>query len=285
MQPSEAPPPYKEAVSGTSSTLQVPGRTRSGIPPQLRRSMEDENRPIPEGWVRQFDHRENHQFFVDTRTNPPRSIWHHPYDDEQYMLSLTPEERSRIQDLGRIPTNADIEAESSYDESAEPSLPSAAAPGTGTTGQPVGAKKLGRRMKDALTNTTHEQREARRRQRDEEERRAYEVHQRFRTAMTKAAQTGEPQLLGRDSEDREVYIEPPYGPGNGFAGDRMYGGRAYGYNPFAQGLYGYPDARFLRPTQPYSRPLGYGYGGGYGGGLGMPLMGLGGGFMLGSMLF
>ena len=103
--------------------------------------------------------------------------------------------------------------------------------------------------------------------------------------MARAAQTGEPQLLGRDSEGRDVYIEPPYGAGCGPAGGPTYGDRAYGYNPFMQGPYGYPNASFIRPTQPYSRPLGYGCGGGYDGGLGMPLMGLGGGCLLGSLLF
>jgi hypothetical protein len=246
--------------------------------------MEDENRPVPEGWIRQFDPSENHQFFVDTRTSPPRPIWHHPYDDEQYMLSLSAEERSHIQETNRVP-NAAVEGESSNDEFNEPEQPSAIARGLDATGQPVGTRKLGRRMKDALTNTTHEQREARRRMREEEERRAYEVHQRFRAAMAKAAQTGEPQLLGRDSDGRDVYIEPPYEGGSRLAGAQMYGSRAYCYNPFIQGPYGYPNARFTRPTQPYSRPLGSGYGGGYGGRLGMPLMGLGGGLMLGNLLF
>lgn len=260
--------------------------------------MEDETRPVPEGWVRQFDAGENHQFFVDTRSNPPRSIWHHPYDDEEYMLSLTSQERDRIHNINRGPTHADMEAESSNDEGPEP-LPqrTAAGPGPGAPGhEPEGARKIARRMKDALTNSTHEEREERRRQRDEEERRAYQVHQRFRAAMAKAAQTGEPQLLGKDSEGKEVWIEPPYGSGGGFAGGNGYGGRGYGYNPYQQGPYTYPNSRFLRPQQPYYRPLGYGYGGGYGGGfgggyggglgMGLPLMGgLGGGLMLGSLLF
>merc|ERR1712093_72828 len=58
---------------------------------------------------------------------PPRSIWHHPYDDEQYLSSLTPDERSRIQSLHRVPTPADIQAESSGDDehgsSSHPPLP------------------------------------------------------------------------------------------------------------------------------------------------------------------
>ncbi|KAF8758943.1 Rhamnogalacturonan lyase B, N-terminal [Rhizoctonia solani] len=37
-----------------------------------RHSMEDESRPLPKGWV-------------DTKTNPPRSIWVHPFEDEQFQ--------------------------------------------------------------------------------------------------------------------------------------------------------------------------------------------------------
>jgi hypothetical protein len=47
----------------------------------------------------------------------------------------------------------------------------------------------------------------------------------------------------------------------------------YGVNPYGQGVYGHPNARFLRPD--------YGYGGGYR----LPLLGgLGGGLLLGSLL-
>ena len=39
-----------------------------------------------------------------------------------------------------------------------------------------------------------------------------------------------------------------------------YSDSAYKYNPLMQDLCGNPNARSIRPTQPYSRPLGYGYG-------------------------
>ncbi|ELU44848.1 rhamnogalacturonase B [Rhizoctonia solani AG-1 IA] len=71
-----------------------------------RHSMEDESRPLPKGWVRDYDHacvfpqslihhepyscvirrnRNKHHFYVDTKTNPPRSIWVHPFEDEQFQ--------------------------------------------------------------------------------------------------------------------------------------------------------------------------------------------------------
>ncbi|KAG8906614.1 hypothetical protein FRB99_006484 [Tulasnella sp. 403] len=74
MSPSNAPPPYE-------------GREHDAVPmPDATRiSMEDEERPLPAGWIRQFDSASAHHFYVDTQSNPPRSIWVHPLDDEQYI--------------------------------------------------------------------------------------------------------------------------------------------------------------------------------------------------------
>lgn len=287
-EPTEPPPPYESQPSKPQihdTNLEVPYKTRSGIPPSARRSMEDEARPLPSGWVRQYDSKSSHQFFVDTNSSPPRSIWHHPYDDETYLSTLPPAERERIHGIHnkdhQSHSPADYEVESSADEREE---------------HIGGAHKFGRKMKDKLTNSTHQEREAKRRQREQEEQRAYELHQRFRAAMARAEQTGEPQLLGKDHEGKDVYIEPPQNmgfPGRGGRGMGAYEGGGYGYNPYNQGPYSNPDARFLRPQVPYGRPYGGGYGGGYGygGGLGMgmPLMmgagmGLGGGMLLGGIL-
>ena len=115
-------------------------------------------------------------------------------------------------------------------------------------------------MKNVLTDTTHGQRKARRWQREDEKHRACAAHQRFHAAMAKAEQTNEPQLLGKDFERGDIYIEPPYEVESGFARSPSYSDSAYKYNPLMQGLCGNPNARSIRPTQPYSRPLGYGYG-------------------------
>ncbi|PSS37569.1 hypothetical protein PHLCEN_2v585 [Hermanssonia centrifuga] len=73
-------------------------------------SYEDE---LPFGWVRQIDERTNHAFWVsalrlvlqltvvisinqvDTKAKPPRAIWIHPYEDEQF-LNEHPEVRDRL---------------------------------------------------------------------------------------------------------------------------------------------------------------------------------------------
>jgi hypothetical protein len=238
--------------------------------------MEDEHRPLPAGWVRQFDPIEQHQFFVDTNANPPRSTWVHPYDDEEFLATLSPEERQAHGRVHRTMTLDDVAAESSDDEAGGHAKlpPRPTKGGSSTEGQPKGLHKITRKMKDALTSSTHEDRQRQRAQRAEQERRAYIAHMQARQAMLRALQTGEPQFLCKDRQGRDVYIEPPSGP-------RAPTG-AFGYNPYAQGVYGNPNARFLRPAGPYGRPYGYGYGGG----LGAPVAaGFLGGALLGGLMF
>ncbi|KAF2687965.1 hypothetical protein K458DRAFT_415039 [Lentithecium fluviatile CBS 122367] len=284
--PAEPPPSYESVTSSTPNppvrrvSTDGPGsRTeRNGIPPEHRRSMEDENRPLPEGWVRQFDAQEQHQFFVDTTKNPPRSTWVHPYDDEEFLATLSPEERKVYGRMHRTMTLDDVAAESSDDEGGgHTRLPPR--PGQGTAGassgdQLKGIHKITRKMKDKLTGTSHEQRQQHRIQRSEQERRAYIAHLQARQAMVRALQTGQPQFLCKDRQGRDVYIEPPSGPRAPMG--------AYGYNPYASGIYGNPNTRFVRPAGPYGRPYGYGYGGG----LGAPVAaGFLGGALLGGLMF
>ena len=74
-----------------------------------------------------------------------------------------------------------------------------------------GKQSYGRRLKDKLTGTTHEQREQERYRRNQEEDEAYRQHMHVRRAMTLAEQTGEPQFLGKDNQGFDVYLEPSYG--------------------------------------------------------------------------
>jgi len=290
--PDTAPPSYEAATAGGSSTphrlsSEIPAARieRNGIPPERRRSMEDENRPLPPGWVRSFDPEEHHQFFVDTTKDPPRSIWVHPYDDEEYLSSLEPSERQKLKRFHRTLTLEDLAAEDSDTEDHHPNATSSSSanrqelpprPNAGTQGQGeqlTGIHKFGRKMKDKLTHTTHEQREQERRRRAEEERKAYMLHLKARQAMIKALETGEPQFLCKDAQGRDLYIVPPGGMGAPRGG--------LGLNPYAS-AYANPNVRYMRPAMPYRRPYGYGYGGG----LGMPVAaGFLGGAMLGGLMF
>lgn len=295
----DAPPSYEAATASSAEPTQGirrvstdgPGarRERNGIPPEHRRSMEDLTRPLPEGWVRSFDPTEQHQFFVDTRADPPRSIWTHPYDDPDYLATLSPEERQKHSRMHRTMSLDDLAAESSDDDDdngphhtsqqQRQTGPPATLPESGEPG-PKGLHKFTRRMKDKLTASTHEQRQAERRHREEQERRAYQQHMKMRQAMIRALETGQPQFLGKDQQGRDVYLEPQARPRGAYAN----GG--YGYSPFGQGMYASPSARYMRPMGPYGRPYGYGYGGGLGGGLGAPLAaGMLGGAVLGGVLF
>jgi hypothetical protein len=283
--PSEPPPSYETATGSSSApepgihrvSTDGPGNRleRNGIPPDRRRSMEDEMRELPPGWVRSFDPQEGHQFFVDTRANPPRSIWVHPYDDEQFLSTLSPEERKRHTRMHRTMTLQDLAAEDSDHEELPP-RPGKAAAGAGSSAdsQPKGLSKFSRKLKDKITGQTHDEREQQRIHRAEQERQAYLAHLRARQALMKAIQTGEPQFLCKDQQGRDVYIEPPRGA---FAPRG-----AYGYNPYAQGPNMNPNVRIVRPMGPYDRRGGYGYGGG----AGLPIAaGFLGGAMLGGALF
>ncbi|EPQ28044.1 uncharacterized protein PFL1_04371 [Pseudozyma flocculosa PF-1] len=310
-QPQEAPPSYDQAKAqpssqpaGTSSAATA-ATTSGGLlsAPSVaeeRRSMEDMLRPLPKGWIRQWDPESHHNFFVDTQANPPRSIWVHPFDDDQFQREHPDEvrkERERLERENLVHAETDDDDDEHQhlgaaskgkpsSSSGKPHLGAAAVGGGGvgaaagssssasaSTQQPKGMKKFGRTLKDKMTGTTHEQREQQRRQREAAERRAMEQHQMIRNALIRAAQTGQPQFLGRDQQGREIFAQPP--PPGAF---RM--GPSLGYGPYQtmNGPYG--------GYGPYSRPMGpYARGGGMGMG-GMPILGgLAGGMLLGGLLF
>jgi hypothetical protein len=236
--------------------------------------MEDEMRELPPGWVRSFDPETAHQFFVDTRANPPRSIWTHPYDDEEFLNTLSPEERKKHTRIHRTMTLEDLTAEDSDAEDQLPPRPTSKGKDAAASGELSGIHKFSRKLKDKMTGQTHEEREQARARRAEQERQAYLQHVRTRQALLRAMETGQPQLLGKDRQGRDVYIEPPHGP---------YAPRgAYGYNPYGGRQFGNPGVRYMRPAGPYGRPYGYGYGGG----AGLPIAaGFLGGALLGGALF
>ena len=249
------------------SGLQVPStyshqnQTYNEIPPTYQRSMADESRPLPEGWVLTYNPESEHQFFVDTTSDPPRSIWHHPYDDEKYLATLSSAEREKI---GRPSKTTDTkntigEHTAFQDRSFEPGLSSQDnanyLPPRPTGTQSQGLQKYSRKLVDRLTHTTHNEREQHRQMREQEQRNVYDQNLRMRQAFARATETGEPQYIGKDQTGRDVYLEPPYGPtSNG----------AQGNSPYTQGPYANPNARFLKPAGPYNRPRGSGTGRGYG---------------------
>ncbi|KAI1619229.1 hypothetical protein EDD37DRAFT_304962 [Exophiala viscosa] len=287
--PAEAPPSYAVATGSStasskpqaSSRLQVPSE-KNGIPPHDRRSMEDLQRPLPEGWVRSYDSHANHQFFVNTKEDPPKSYWEHPLDNRDVLKSLSTEERERLQDEeNRIREHAAHTPEHSDDE--HHAYP-ADLPERPQASRNPSKKTFGEKLKDKVTGSTHEERVKQRAQREKEEREYYEAHMRLRQAMQKAEMTGQPQFFAKDKDGKDIYIEPPSGMGSGYNG---YGAQGYGINPYSSGPYGpgsysQGNARYIRPGYQYGRPYGA-YGGG---GLGLPIAGgLMGGMLLGGLMF
>ncbi|EGP83673.1 unnamed protein product [Zymoseptoria tritici ST99CH_1A5] len=334
--PNEPPPSYTQATgssttsaAGSSSNptasthdshLNVPGASSSSsIPEAYRRSMELEARPLPEGWVRTLDTESGHQFYVDTRATPPRSTWDHPYDDEQYLATLSGPERERIEQenmtsyLGNgkhdpsmediIHGHSDLEDDAG-DHKSKPKFNGAPVAGGAAAGSAAASssahsdlpprptdgkgkgkdgRSFGRKFKDKVTGTTHEERSVARAKREEEEQKMYEQHLRIREAMQKAMRTGESQYLGKDRNGEDVWLQPPprgqmaYGGGFGGGGMMGYPGAGRMVNPYMSGPYA-PGGMYNRPMAPFGRR---GYGGGTG--MGMPIA-LGGGLLAGGLL-
>ena len=250
----DQPPSYQQALGSSTASQKLGVPSNSRIPPPHRRSMEDEGRDLPHGWLRQYDHTADHHYYVDTTSDPPRSIWHHPYDDMTYLQTLPFEERERVQAIHRRePSRDDIVAAESDVDDPDSAFPNELPPRPGKSNHnnheqgSTGIKKYGRKLKDKLTDTTHEEREAERRLREQEEEEMYRRHQQVRRAMQQAWETKQPQLLGKDKDGKDVYIEPPTGGPYQQAGPG-----AYGYNPSAQGPYQQPNARFVPPISPFS---------------------------------
>ncbi|KAK7993455.1 hypothetical protein PG989_006836 [Apiospora arundinis] len=292
---SQDPPSYEQAVG----TARLSQRERNGISAQRRRSIEDESRPLPDGWVRTFDPENHHQFFVDIRADPPRSIWHHPYDDEEFLNSLPLQERERLGGLTRHPSKKDIAAETTDEEEGDSSHHTRAGAAheapphqQGSSSKP---RSFGRKMKDKITGTTHEERNAERARRQEREQDLYRQHELFRRGLAAAIQTNKPQLLGQDDDGMDVYLEPPDSNFPGVTSVRQlspsleevfYAADAPGVPRggaarAADILFVVPWGR--GPFGPYNRPMGMGYGGGIGM---MPMaLPLFGGMALGGMMF
>ncbi|KDE02474.1 hypothetical protein MVLG_06969 [Microbotryum lychnidis-dioicae p1A1 Lamole] len=233
-------------------------RRTTGVDEKTRRSMETELMELPKGWVREFDASSQHVYYVDTTKDPPRSIWVHPYEDPEYLASIPDTERSRLFN----------ESDPQYEQGSHSAHASTS---TGSSSHPQKQpekRSFGRKLKDKMTNSTHEERQAERKRQAEEEMKRHQAYIRRRKAMLEASQNG--TYAPTYAAPQTMYVRSggygPYGGGFGGYGRPMYGGG-------------------------YGRPMcggGYGYGSPYGGrGLGGAGMGAGllGGVLLGGLLF
>lgn len=107
--------------------------------------------------------RSGHQFFVDTKANPPRSIWTHPFDDEEYIRSIPDSQShqpSSQQQYGREATPSLSQAEIHERRQAQDNRTKAA---DAAAAEKHENRSLGEKIKDKLTGSTKAERDAEKR--------------------------------------------------------------------------------------------------------------------------
>ncbi|KAL0578591.1 hypothetical protein V5O48_003382 [Marasmius crinis-equi] len=205
--------------------------------------------PLPYGWVKEIHQESGHPYYVDTKANPPRSIWCHPYEDEQY-LHEHPEAREKVRPPpgpgpGHAPSYTHDQGHHSRTHSYQ------AAP------QKKGKRGFLGKLKDKAIGTKEEREQVRQAQIMAQEQRRQQL-------AAQRAQFGQPQYGGG------AYGGGPY---------NQYGGGAYNQ-------YGPPPMSGFPGGQQRMGGMG-GMGGGRmgGGGMALPLLGgMAGGLLLGEAL-
>ena len=250
------------STASTVSAFDIPGMDED-----TAQEMSDERRDLPEGWVRCWDDKQQHHFYVDTATK--RSIWIHPYDDPEYLQSLP----------DTHPANPNSKEAKAIREHAQAEEAMRKQRGGGQPGQNAGGaggekRNWFQRKKDDIIGTKEERAHAKaekKKRKEEEYRQALKAHEEYLDRRRKLMQ----HQLNNPSISR-YYASNPYGyPAPMTPYSRMgYGGMG-GMGMGGMGM----------------SPYGYGYGGGYGRrpmggmGMGMPLFGgLAGGMLLGSAM-
>ncbi|TBU48211.1 hypothetical protein BD309DRAFT_912499 [Dichomitus squalens] len=230
--------------------------------------------PLPDGWIREFDPKSKHPFWVDTQAKPPRSIWVHPFEDEQF-LAEHPDIRDRLaaerpseQPPPYTPRRHSFSGSSASGSRLVPPARSDAIgtsyshPGTPVAGQSQHSRGFFGKLKDKAIGTK-EEREARRRAEDEENKRYLAELQKRRQQRAQMSPS-----LGSYSR------YPQYGGSSSY-------GQSYG-GGYSQPMYAAPAGS---PFGLGGRRTGFGGGGFGGGGIGLPLFaGAAGGLLLGDML-
>jgi len=181
--------------------------------------MQPERYPIPFGWIKEFDQTSGQPFYVDTKANPPRSIWTHPYEDQVY-LKAHPDVREKLNAGGFGGSNSNLPPpsfeESQRLQSSGGSSPSsqhhaASTPATGS-GKPKPERGLFGKLKDKAAGTK-EEREAERKRKQERDRLRAEAQRQRIQQMVMARQqlyASQPQY-GHGS----AIMGAPYGGGYG----------------------------------------------------------------------
>ncbi|KAI9460992.1 hypothetical protein BJY52DRAFT_1203671 [Lactarius psammicola] len=222
--------------------------------------MSAEQPPLPYGWVQEFDPNTNHPFWVDTKADPPRAIWTHPYEDEQYLREH-PEVREKVGSLAQ--------QQDSKDSSTKPARRHSF---NGHDSASKGKEKRGffGKLKDKAIGTKEEREAYKKEQaRLEGERRRQHAEliraQRARYAQEQARFAQQQAMCNQGRYPAGPYQQrygPP--PGNPYTG----------YGPGYGGGYGYGYGNYPPPRQGRSSSSA------------VPILGaLAGGLLLGDLLF
>jgi len=160
----------ESAVSSVSSNGTLGGE----LDEDTRKSLDDERRDLPEGWVRCFDPKTEHAFYVDEKDPNHRAIWVHPYDDPTFLQSLPDTHPANPSSEQAQQVRQQAEEEERYKREHEARKASKTA-GTGTAAAAQdNDRNWIQRKKDQLIGTKEERtkaKEARRKQKEEERRR------------------------------------------------------------------------------------------------------------------
>ncbi|KAG8888595.1 hypothetical protein FRB98_007359 [Tulasnella sp. 332] len=239
------PPEYHRRASNTD--LQVP------ISDVQRMSMEDEERPLPEGWCIIFgswvyemvDDRAWMHFQVDTRAHPPRSIWVHPFEDPQWQ------QEHRAAANARPPPGPPPKPQSQSPTSPDSKLRKDRPPekdGGGQSSTSGSNEKRGffGKIKDDLVGTKEERAAAKEKRAQQE--REYQARMAQQQREQQARYMERRRLMAEQAASQQArYPNSPLYSNYGFQGQPVY--------PTPQGPYG-------------RRRTGFG-----GGGVGVPLLG------------
>ncbi|GAA5993028.1 hypothetical protein JCM10908_003066 [Rhodotorula pacifica] len=214
----------------------------NGIPEEVRRDMLDESRPLPDGWRREFDANSGHYFYVDTKAKPPRSIWSHPLDPD--FLKAHPNIAEKVDPaLSSSQSDSHAAEKDQHNKLHKPSSHASTSTSGASTSQSHGhghgqeedKRTFGRKMKDKLTGTTHEQRVEQRRKQAEQEKKEYEAYLRRRAQIRQAQAEGRYQPMY--GAPMGPYVRTvPMGYGGGMYGGGMYGGGMYGRPYYGNGI-------------------------------------------------
>ncbi|WWC90578.1 uncharacterized protein L201_005514 [Kwoniella dendrophila CBS 6074] len=276
-------PAHQRNISNASDVSDLTDEEPQQLDPKevdIRRSMDDEQRDLPEGWVRCFDPKQQHAFYVEEKTK--RSTWLHPYDDPEFLKTLPTSHPAHPDSKEGRAIRKQSEDEKTFldkkRENKDSKTPitnktdKSVVSGGGNNTNNGEERNWFQKKKDQLIGTKEERAKAK-----EEKRRVREAQRKKMAEAQAAYEKRRRELIQQRLNDPSI-------------------SRMYARDPY---MYAAPSTPFVRGGGLYGSPYGYGYGGGYGrrgygyggygggyGGMGMagPMMLGGGAGLLGGML-